>query len=256
MDPNFVPDSDAALHVDGKLNVRGNYKAEGDTPPNISNTGEEGQILQIKNGNPTWVNSPVSLLEEGMYYIENTYTNTSSTGTQFSATIVGAVTENEIFNTLNGWKKIVDFKESNVEKNFNILEEKNNINILIETGLQLTSSSTNTTIDNSQYIQYVCGLFSKEAGLDDNTAKLKAYRLGQISGITGQSIHHSNFNMLYTLKNFPLGNYNFFVGCKKINQTNNNLVLNIGSASSDPSSRGISQFTDRPIVKLDILYQF
>ena len=255
MDPNFVPEPGAALHVDGKLNVRGIFKTTNEPHQSIGN-GQNGQVLQMKSVNgqlqPQWVNPPVSLLEEGMYYIENTYTTTSTTGAVFTSSdtnsYVNADINAETFS--NGWKKIAEFKENGAYKNFNILKSKNNINIHIETGVQLRNTN-NTTIDNSNNAQYACGLFSKAHGSNDSTAKLRAYRVGQVNWITNQTTQHTNFNLLYTIKDFPIGEYNFFVACKKMNQSVNNMELRIGQPEHDH----ISQFSDRPIVKLDILYQ-
>ena len=255
MNPNFVPQSGAALHVDGKLNVRGIFKTTNEPNQSIGN-GQNGQVLQMKTVNgqlqPQWVNPPVSLLEEGMYYIENTYTTTSTTGATFNSSdtnsYVNANIDNELFS--NGWKKIAEFSENNVSKNFKITQSKNNINILIESGVQLTSSTT-ASISSSNNAQYVCGLFSKANNASDNTSKLRAYRIGQINGITNQSNQHSNFNLLYTIKDFPIGEYNFFVACKKMSQSGNNTELRIGNSNINT----ISQFTERPLVKLDILYQ-
>lgn len=255
MDPNFVPEPGEALHVDGKLNVRGIFKTTNEPHQSIGN-GQNGQVLQMKSVNgqlqPQWVNPPVSLLEEGMYYIENTYTTTSTTGAVFTSSdtnsYVNADINAETFS--NGWKKIAEFSENNVSKNFKITQSKNNINILIESGVQLTSS-TSTSISSSNKAQYVCGLFSKANNASDNTSKLRAYRIGQINGITNQSNQHSNFNLLYTIKDFPIGEYNFFVACKKMSQSGNNTELRIGNSNINT----ISQFTERPLVKLDILYQ-
>lgn len=245
---NFRPDPNIALHVDGKLKVRGDYKAQGDTPAGLTNNGQIDQIVQINNGNPTWVNSPVSLLEEGMYYIENTYTTTSTTGVTIAGSIGPTmVSENESFNTTIGWVKIAEFKDGNSIKNFNIIESSNNINILIETGLQISGG----TINNNRNIQYACGLFSKANNTSDNQAVLRAYRIGQINGITDQTIHNSNFNLLYTIKDFPVGNYNFFIGCKKIGQTHSTMTLTIGGSSNS----NLSTFTNRALSKIDILYK-
>lgn len=265
----FRPDPNIALHVDGKLNVRGVFKSTNEPteliyiPENIPQTekdkikyGQAGQVLQMKSVDgqlqPQWVNPPVSLLEEGMYYIENTYTTTSTSGATFSSSdtnsYVNANIDNELFS--NGWKKIAEFSENNISKNFKITQSKNNINILIESGVQLTSS-TSTSISSSNNAQYVCGLFSKANNANDNTSKLRAYRIGQINGITNQSNQHSNFNLLYTIKDFPIGEYNFFVACKKMSQSGTNTVLRIGNSNINT----ISQFTERPLVKLDILYQ-
>lgn len=245
---NFRPDPNIALHVDGKLKVRGDYKAQGDTPAGLTNNGQIDQIVQINNGNPTWVNSPVSLLEEGMYYIENTYTTTSTTGVTIAGSIGPTmVSENESFNTTIGWVKIAEFKDGNSIKNFNIIESSNNINILIETGLQISGG----TINNNRNIKYACGLFSKANNTSDNQAVLRAYRIGQINGITDQTIHNSNFNLLYTIKDFPVGNYNFFIGCKKIGQTHSTMTLTIGGSSNS----NLSTFTNRALSKIDILYK-
>ena len=259
-DVNFRPnqadiDNGVALSVDGKLNVRGSFKTTNEPNRSIGN-GQNGQVLQMKNMSgqlqPQWVNPPVSLLEEGMYYIENTYTTTSTSGATFNSSdtnsYVNANIDNEPFS--NGWKKIAEFKENGAYKNFNILKSKNNINIHIETGVQLRNTN-NTTIDNSNNAQYACGLFSKANGSNDSTAKLRAYRVGQVNWITNQTTQHTNFNLLYTIKDFPIGEYNFFVACKKMNQSVNNMELRIGQPEHDH----ISQFSDRPIVKLDILYQ-
>ncbi|RLZ06478.1 hypothetical protein [Faecalibacter macacae] len=254
-DMNFVPDPDLSLHVDGKLNVRGKFKSTTEPDQNIGN-GQKDQLLQMKivdnKLTPQWVNPPISLLEQGMYYIENTYTTTNTSGAIFNSkdtnSYVNANIENETFS--NGWKKIAEFSDKNSLKNFNILKSNNNINIRIETGVELRNTTSNN-IANSSNVQYACGLFSKTNGESDSTAKLRAYRIGQVNWIRNQTIQHSNFNLLYTLENFPIGEYNFFVACKKMNQSVNSLELRIGQ----PNHSGISQFTDRPIVNLDILYK-
>lgn len=252
---NFVPNPGLSLHVDGKLNVRGSFKTTNEPYP-ANDKGENGQVLQMKKiGNqlqPKWVNPPVSLLEEGMYYIENTYTVTSTTGATFTSSDTNSYVNTDINAETfsNGWKKIAEFKENGTYKNFNILKSKNNINIHIETGVQLRSTNNNT-INNSSNAQYACGLFSKAHGSNDSTAKLRAYRVGQVNWITNQTTQHTNFNLLYTIKDFPIGEHNFFVACKKMSQSVNNIELRIGQ----PQHNHISQFSDRPIVKLDILYQ-
>lgn len=253
--PNFRPDPGYTLHVDGELNVRGKFKTTSDPDYGMEN-GANGQVLQMKNVDnqlkPQWVNTPVSLLEEGMYYIENTFTTTNTTGAIFTSSdtnsYVNADINAESFS--NGWKKIADFKENGNVKNFNILKSSNNINIHIETGVQLRNT-TSSSIANSSNAQYACGLFSKANGANDNTAKLRAYRVGQINWLTNQTMQHTNFNLLYTIKNFPIGEYNFFAACKKMKQSVTNLELRIGQ----PNHNNLSQFTDRPLVKLDILYQ-
>jgi hypothetical protein len=259
-DVNFRPnqadiDNGVALSVDGKLNVRGSFKTTNEPNRSIGN-GQNGQVLQMKNISgqlqPQWVNPPVSLLEEGMFYIENTFTTTSTSGAIFPSNLSGSYVETNIDaeSYENGWIKIADFKENGISKNFNIVKSSNNLNIHIETGVQIRNS-TGAAMTNSNNASYVCGLFSKSNGLGDNTAKLKAYRIGQINAITNQTTQHSNFNLLYTIKDFPIGQYNFFVACKKMSQSGSNIELRIGS----PNHEHITQFTDRPIVKLDILYQ-
>ena len=254
-DMNFKPDPALSLHVDGNINVRGKFKTTNEPNQNIGN-GQNNQLLQMKMVNkkltPEWVNPPTSLLDEGMYYIENMHTTTNTSGAIFNSTdtnsFVDANIDNETFS--NGWKKIAEFTEDNNPKKFNINQSQNNINILIETGIQITSRTTTSISDNNN-AQYVCGLFSKSNNAPDDTSKLKAYRIGQINGISNQSNQHSNFNLLYTIKDFPIGEYNFFVACKKMSQKGNNTELRIGNSNI----KTISQFTDRTLVKLDILYQ-
>jgi hypothetical protein len=249
--PNFVPRSGYALHVDGNFKVDSGIKL-------ADTDGVAGQVLKSTGPDtrPVWVNNPDVELPEGMLFIENTYTKLQQNGAENvienRISSIPTITPEESYSVgnTNNWQKIIEIN------NIVVSEKKTFINVDFQTGVTLTKSS----ISSGNYVQLACGVFLKKQG--EASSKLKGYRLGQITAIGNVNIIQSNFDMIYTIPLNPdtaIGTYDTFIACKKFNEyptitggSSNDFKLYIGSSSNTSQ---ISTFNNQSVFKVDVSFK-
>lgn len=252
---NFVPRSGYALHVDGNMKVDSGIKL-------ADTDGVAGQVLKSTGPDtrPIWVDNPDEELPEGMLFIQNTYTKLQQNGAENvlnnRITSIATITPEEEYSnsSTNGWQKIIEIKDIVVS------ERKTFINVDFQTGVTLSKSS----LQAGDYVQFACGVFLKKE--NESTAKLKGYRLGQITAInTGYfnniAINQANFDMIYTLalnENTAIGKYDSFIACKKFNEfprvgvNGDNFNLHVGSSHNTTLA---SLFTNQSVLKIDVSFK-
>lgn len=248
--PNFVPRSGYALHIDGNMKV--------DTGIKLADTdGTPGQVLKSTGPNtrPVWVDNPDVELPEGMLFIENTYTKIQENGAENVAnnriSTIPAINPEESYTSSNpnNWQKIIEIN------NLVVSEKKTFINVDFQTGVTLTKSN----LSSGNFVQFACGVFLKKQS--ETSYKLKGYRLGQITAVGNVEIVQSNFDMIYTIGLDPetaIGTYDSFIGCKKFNEypliTGNgaNFQLYIGSSSDETK---VTKFNNQSIYKVEVSFK-